>query len=526
MKNTVSSQKRLDALAKYLSRLAQSFADSQPSRKPSKPHAPSNRRKVLHVLYLFNDLLHHVRVHAGPLAHLTQTLEPHLELLFTTALSLQLPGKCKMRQRVAKLTELYEDSKAYSKGYRERVRKALQDASVPAATATFSTQALTKSNSKDVPYVLPLFHGDPNDQWYDLPAGALMPHIRPNDPRPIDPYNIKPVDLRTKTVESGLIHAVKDLLSYSENLYNEDEGIVADIDMTGQPLVRDEVTGELIVPEGYYGWSIEFCDKMKKRRKEAKSRDRGGRSGRSRSISSSRSRSLSDDRGRSTSRHRKRRFSPSRSRSRSQDRGGKRIRDDSRSFSRPSMGLGVGRRRSPSRSPYRSRSRSTGRNRNYRRSPPPASRNGAHQTSTFPPPHQQPPPPPPVAHPYSAPGQPFPPPPQQYPGQFPVFPGFPPPPPPNYNGWPPPPPPPPMGTSGGYNQQFPGFPTHRPNIPMGYPMPGAPPPPPPPNYQPGQHWQQQQPPQPWGPPGAQQHGGGQQPWPQNNDYDRGRGRRY
>ncbi|KAH7042584.1 hypothetical protein B0J12DRAFT_743117 [Macrophomina phaseolina] len=255
LKNIVTSNKRADALGKYLARLAQSFAESQNSRKPSKRDAPSSRRKALHLLYLLNDLIHHVRVHDGPLADLAKALEPHLDLIFVAAFSLQLPGKSKLRQRLAKLTELYEDENLYGKSYRERVRRALQDASVPTAITPGAAEAHATTSSKEVPYALPAFHGEPNDPWYDLPAGALMPHIRPNDPRPINPHNIKAVDLRNKTAEMGLVNAVKDLLNYSESLYNEDEGIVADIDMMGQPLVRDEVTGELTVTEGYYGWN-------------------------------------------------------------------------------------------------------------------------------------------------------------------------------------------------------------------------------------------------------------------------------
>ncbi|OJD33504.1 calcium homeostasis endoplasmic reticulum protein [Diplodia corticola] len=513
LKNTVTSQKRFDALAKYLARLVQSLADEPAPSSSSKPHAPSSRRKVLHVLYLLQDLVHHLATHDAQLAQLVKPLEPHLELIFTTALSLQLPGKPKLRQRLSKLTALYQDTNLYSEGYRDRICKALKDAAVPAPAKPAPTKAHAISSSKEVPYVLPAFHGEPDGPWYDLPAGALMPHIRPNDPRPINPHNIKAVDLRNKTAEMGLINAVKDLLAYSESLYTEDEGIVADIDMMGQPLIRDELTGEITVTEGYYGWSVEFCERMKKRRKEMKSRDRGGRSGRSQSISSrSRSRSISGDRGRSRSRERKRRYSPSRSRSRSE----KRRRDTSRSYSRPRTGLGGGPRGSPSRSPYRSRSRSQGRNRNYRRSPPPSHRMGSGQSPPF---SQQAPP-----HPYPSQGQPFPPPPppQQFPGQFPNFANFPhpPPPPPNYSGPWPPPPPPPMGPNGNFSHQFPPFPPQQPNMPMGYPMPGVPPPPPPPNYPPGQHWQQQQ--QAWSPP---QQGGGQQ-WQQNNGYDRGRGRRY
>ncbi|KAF9641401.1 putative calcium homeostasis endoplasmic reticulum protein [Lasiodiplodia theobromae] len=236
LKNTGKSTKRLDALGKYLARLAQSLAEPT---SPSKRDAPSSRRKILHLLYLLHDLVHHVRAHDAQPAQLTKPLEPHLELIFTTALSLQASGKSKLRQRLAKLTELYQDTKLYSESYRNRISKALKDATIPVPAKSAPPKDRT---TKEAPYVLPAFHGEPDGPWYDLPAGALLPHIRANDPRPINPHNIKAVDLRNKSVEIGLINAVKDLLGYSDNLYTDDEGIVADIDMMGQPLVRDELT--------------------------------------------------------------------------------------------------------------------------------------------------------------------------------------------------------------------------------------------------------------------------------------------
>ncbi|KAK8187330.1 hypothetical protein HDK77DRAFT_284786 [Phyllosticta capitalensis] len=518
--NAVPSLKRISVLGDYLVKLAQSLVADKDAMLPkrSRRNVPSARRQALNILYLLNDLVHHVRVHhelSSHFAHTLEELEPNLASLVNTALQAQVSGKAKLRQRLARLTELYAHAQ-YSDGYKDRVRKALEEGSLP--TASDEVQSQGTVGQKDTPYVLPSYHGETHDAWYDLPAGALMPHIRPNDSRPIDTRQIKALDLRNKKVGSELISAVQDLLQYANNLYTEDEGIVADIDMMGQPMVKDEMTGDLVASEGYYGWSVEFCDKMKKRRDEARSRpDTRDIYNRSRSVSSrsrsrSRSRSISSDRGGRYGQRGKRRYSSSRSRSRSRDRDDKRRRDDSRSPSRPRMGLG--RDRGFDR---RSRSRSPGGFRGYRRSSPPAPVNRAPIGNPSPQFNHSLPPPPPPPQGNFPPVHGFVPPPLPPSASLPPKPQFPahPPPPPNYTGpWPPPPPP--MPPNSGFHQQggpvpqFPPFPPHMPypNMPMGYPIP---PPPPPPGYNPNQ--------QQWQPPHPQQYPG----WNQNQGWNQGHG---
>ncbi|KAK7544975.1 uncharacterized protein J3D65DRAFT_45373 [Phyllosticta citribraziliensis] len=517
--NAVPSSKRISFLGDYLARLAQSLVAEKDASLPkrSRRNLPSSRRQALNILYLLNDLVHHVRVHqdlSSHFAHTVRELESNLTSLMNTVLQAQVSGKAKLRQRLAKLTELYAHAE-YSDGYKDRVRKALEEGSLP--TASDEVQAQGAVVQKDTPFTLPPYHGETHDAWFDLPAGALMPFIRPNDSRPIDTRQIKALDLRNKKAGSELVSAVRDLLQYAEDLYTEDEGIVADIDMMGQHMVKDEMTGELVVCEGYYGWSVEFCERMKKRRQEATSRPPVGKDiyNRSRSVSSrsrsrSRSRSISSDRGMRFSQRGKRRYSSSRSRSRSRDRDDKRRRDDSRSPSRPRMG--IGRDRGYDR---RSRSRSPGGFRGYRRSSPPAPANrgpvGTNPSPQFP----QPLPPPPPGNFPSTHGF-IPPPPHASLPPKPQFSAHPPPPP-NYTGPWPPPPPPPMPPNGGFHQQggpmaqFPPFPPHMPypNMHMGYPIP--PPPPPYPNQ-----------PQ-WQPPHPQQYPGWNQNQGWNQNHGQGRG---
>lgn len=260
-------------------------------------------------------------------------------------------------------------------------------------TTETSTQAIgIPKISKDAPYTLPQFHGDPSTPWYDLPVSTWLPHLTPNSTKPMLPDLIKPIQLAAGPADKTLISAVQALLSKADRLYSKDPNATSsleDVNELGERVTLDEITGEVLDGLTYYGWSHQFCERMKRRAKS--------KSGRSRSRSSSHSRASS------------RSYSPSRKRRRSRSRSASHN-PDSRNSSR-------GRNRS--RTPDRNRKRP----RSYSRSRSP-SQTRLGDPSRFPPP----PPPPPVGI-----------------GGFPG--GFPPPPPPgNYQGqWPPPPPPPPPG---------------------------------------------------------------------------------
>lgn len=308
-----------------------------------------------------------------------------------------------------------------------------------------------------------------------------MPHIMPNSTVPINTQLMKPLQFVAGPAEPSLASAMKDFLDDVERIYDpsltmhDDEGIVADIDDMGQAVRKDEQTGEVLNGETYYGWSRDFCERMKKRKREGPPKEDDQDS---RGRSESHSRSVS----RNGSQRKRRRYSESRSRSRSY----------SRSLSRPRLGASARRRTSNS----------------FSRSPPlrprPASprrafeRDERNQT----PPQQLRPPP-----------QPFPPAPPAALSSSPFNPGFnapfgldlnglplPPPRPAGWQGpWPPMPPPPPQAMPGmppvpippnaGFMPPIP-FPNGQPgtgmsmsmSMPFGMSGPGGPSPPAPPPH--------------------------------------------
>ncbi|UPK93461.1 hypothetical protein LCI18_004396 [Fusarium solani-melongenae] len=421
--NVAPSPARIAALAKYLGILSKSFQDDA-SR-------PSLKRKRLHLLYVLNDVFYHVikRKGDGKFATLWDGALPGL-----VASAAAFDNCPKHKAKLENLIRLWEEKKYFGADIVSKLKDALASgvASQPTEPPQISNAPIKLA--KDAPYTLPSFHGDPSTPWYDLPATTWLPYLTPNSTKPMIPDLIRPIQLAPGPADKVLVDAVQGLLGEVERMFsreqklNDEPGV--DLNELGERVLLDEITGEIIGGETYYGWSRQFCEKMKERRRKG---SRGGNRGRSRSRSSSYSRG----RSRSSSRHapKRRRLSRdsrgrslSHSRSPSQHRG-------SRSYSRGRDGS-RSRRRSPSYTPSRSpnpgrrHDRSRG-HRSYSRSRSPE-RSPRRHDREFHDRSNRPPPPPPQQLPPNFP--PIPP-----PGDFPV----PPPPPAGYQGpWPPPPPPP------------------------------------------------------------------------------------
>lgn len=440
--------------------LATSFtgADGQTNLK----REPSVKRKRIHILYLINDVLYHSKYRIND-ASICGKVQPILVSLFGSAASFK--GCPKHQRKVLDLLDIWDEKGYYSKDYIEKLREAVKNAAeagehVEGSSASAERdQGHTMKTAKSAPYVMPAMHGDPSTPWFDLPAGNLMPHIVPNSTRPINPDMIKALQFVAGPADENLVVAVKALLEDVQTIFggqtDQEEKQSLDIDELGQPIILDEITGEVIDGEGYYGWSRSFCEKMKRRKKGLDVPGKDDGPGRSRSRSSSpgaRKRRYSDsDDGSSRDGYRstRRRRSYSSSRSPTPDHARKNGNSGSES-----------RNRSYSRSPRRSPSPK--RPDNYPRDtrapqglpprppipsiPPPPFQGQNPFNSNFPPP-----PPPPLQN-------------QNFNGQNHQFGAWPPPPPPplqsqnfnaqnqqQYGSWPPPPPPP--GNPMNYQQQ-------------------------------------------------------------------------
>ena len=480
MENIAYSTARFTALGKYLTALAASFTENGPNLDSASKREPSVRRKRLHLLYILNDVLYHTKYRSND-ASICGKVQPLLVNLLGIAAS--FTGCPKHHRKIHELLHVWEEKDYYSKEYIDKLREAVKNASEAgkyeegrSTPGQDGNQDSASKIARSAPYVMPASHGDSGTPWFDLPAGNLMPHIVPNSTRPINPDLIKPLHLVAGPADDDLVLAVKSLLDDVRRIYGEteqDDKATWDVDQLGQPIMVDEITGDVFEGEGYYGWSRSFCDKMKRRRKGLDQRDRDG----GRGASQSRSRSSSPSRKR-------RRYSQSDDGSSQDDYRRSRAR---REYSSSRSGSPDTQRR---RSNGHSRSRS--RNRSYSRSPP---RSFSPRTSDPYPRDTRAPAAPrsegPPQKPPMPPSGPF----QGYNAQFPPPPPpFPPPPNMNFSNWPPPPPP------------FHNLPNNfNPPNPSQWP----PPPPPPP------HFQQQQP--------GQYPPAGQGGWQPPMQYDNGRG---
>ncbi|KAI1864188.1 hypothetical protein JX265_008559 [Neoarthrinium moseri] len=292
LSHVVQSAARVSALGKYLTALSASFnvevAASRQAREPS------SKRKRLHVLYVLNDVLYHTCVRQRT-DTLSSQLEPSLPALVRHA---AVFANCpKHSKKVSDLVRLWGEKNYFSTSFISKLQDIVLEA--PSSDPTGANELPSNGasagprSSRDAPFIMPSMHGDATVPWYDLPAGNWLPLIEPNSTRPMNPSMIKPLQFMAGPAEKTLVKAVQHLLEDVDRIYAKDHGLgddpTEDIDELGQRIIVDEITGDVMAGETYYGWSRNFCKKMKQRRNKAN----GSEDDRGRSLSRSRSRSLS-----------------------------------------------------------------------------------------------------------------------------------------------------------------------------------------------------------------------------------------
>ncbi|KAI1056487.1 hypothetical protein LB507_001596 [Fusarium sp. FIESC RH6] len=436
VENVAPSTARTTALAKYSAALSKSLQDDG-SR-------PSLKRRRLHLLYVLNDVFHHFVVRKGNVqfAMLWENVLP--SLIASAAAFNNCP---KHKKKLADLIQIWFEKQYLRPNVIIQLEDALDSGVAPQTEEPQVSNASIKL-AKDAPFTLPSFHGDHSVPWYDLPATTWLPHLTPNSTKAMYPDQIRPIQLASGPADKVLVTAVQDLLGEVERMFSKEQKWDDDNDLNelGERVVLDEITGDIIGGETYYGWSRRFCEKMKERKKKG-TKDRGRSRSRSRSYSRGRSRSSSRPAHKRPRVRDSRSRSPSRSRSRSYSRG-ERSRRRSSSYSRSRSRSRGDRRRSYSRSPTRSPPRF--KEAEDRPRPPPIPQQPQGHFPPVPPPGDFPlPPPPPVG--YQGPWPP-PPPPHMAQGWFPPNPAMMG----QMMGWNVPPPPPPQngyqgrGRGGGF----------------------------------------------------------------------------
>ncbi|KAF4974981.1 hypothetical protein FZEAL_8165, partial [Fusarium zealandicum] len=246
--NVALSAARAVALAKYLGALSKSLQDDG-SR-------PSVKRRRLHILYVVNDVLYNVVKRRGDSKFVT-AWDGVLPGLIASAASFD---NCpKHKKKIESLIQLWDENEYFTPDLIAKFKDALANGIVsqPAPDAQISNTPIKLA--KEAPYALPSSHGDPSTSWYDLPAATWLPHLTPNSTKPMIPDLIRPIQLAPGPADKVLVSAVQGLLGEVERMFskeqkwNDEPGV--DLNELGERVILDEITGEIIGGETYYGWS-------------------------------------------------------------------------------------------------------------------------------------------------------------------------------------------------------------------------------------------------------------------------------
>ncbi|KHJ30716.1 putative calcium homeostasis endoplasmic reticulum protein [Erysiphe necator] len=283
LENIYQSTSRSIALGKYLIAFTASLVESELKNETDSKSKPSIKRQCLHVLYLVNDILYHGKYRINDLL-ICSKIQPILVSLIGSCASFK--GSPKHLSKLKNLILLWKEKNYFTDEFIDSLLLALENALETRKQVELLTDKEKKEGKtilpKPISFTMPASHGDPSTPWYDLPAGNLMPHIIPNSTRPINPDMIKPLQFVSGPADESLVSAVKKLLSDVDEIFTEEqennEKTLWDIDELGQPIIIDEITGDIIDGEGYYGWSRNFCEKMKKRRNEQNNLRKGNHS--------------------------------------------------------------------------------------------------------------------------------------------------------------------------------------------------------------------------------------------------------
>ncbi|RBA08844.1 hypothetical protein FPRO05_07124 [Fusarium proliferatum] len=245
------SAARTTALAKYFNALSKSLQDDG-SR-------PSLKRRRLHLLYILNDVLYHVVTRNDDFKFAT-AWEPVLPGMIASAAAFD---NCpKHKQKIADLIRLWENQQYVKSGFAKKLEDALASGVAPQSAQEAQASNVSLKLAKEAPFTLPSFHGDSTVPWYDLPATTWLPHLTPNSTKPMFPDQIRPIQLAAGPADKVLVNAVQDLLGEVERIFskeqkwNDEPG--NDLNELGERVVLDEITGEVIGGDTYYGWSRQF----------------------------------------------------------------------------------------------------------------------------------------------------------------------------------------------------------------------------------------------------------------------------
>ncbi|KAL2207959.1 hypothetical protein CC79DRAFT_1321966 [Sarocladium strictum] len=276
VENIASSTARATGLGKYLVALSKTLEGHTVSK-------PSTKRKRLHLLYIISDVLHHTTTKAE-VRQFEQNINIHLPRLVAYAAAFK--NSPKHDKKLKQLVELWEERAYVTSTILPNLREALSGDTYTADDQGQQTAAGSTSLkvAKDAPFLLPSHHGDASVPWFDLPAATWLPHLTPNSTKAMLPELIKPIQMSSGPADKVLREAVETLLLDVDRIFSKgkqweadsNESLQIETNGLGEMVLIDEITGDIVGGETYYGWSRQFCEKMKERRRKLKAGEAPG----------------------------------------------------------------------------------------------------------------------------------------------------------------------------------------------------------------------------------------------------------
>ncbi|KAL6807412.1 hypothetical protein GGI42DRAFT_341480 [Trichoderma sp. SZMC 28013] len=237
VENIVPSTARCTALGKFWAVLSKNLAVENDGKRPS------TKRRRLHLLYIANDVLYHAVVRQSN-RKLGEAWAGILPAMIGNAAAFD---NCpKHKSKLSELIKLWEDKAYFSPEVVAQLRTALSNGSAEITAVNLELSESSLKLAKDAPYILPSFHGDASVPW------------------PMIPDQVRPIQLAAGPAEKRVVDAVKTLLKDADYIYSKDSDPGDDLHTgyseMGERIILDEITGEVIGGESYYGWSRQFCE--------------------------------------------------------------------------------------------------------------------------------------------------------------------------------------------------------------------------------------------------------------------------
>ncbi|USP72996.1 hypothetical protein yc1106_00270 [Curvularia clavata] len=259
MEHIAPSKARIDALGDYLTALSKNTVVDQ-----STPVAKASRNRM-DLLRIVSDVLHADKFHRHN--NMQQGMFGNACGKFVAQLIQQVA-----EFMTEKDTQLEKDLVALINYW------ALNRLASPDCLKLFrqtAGDALLVAQGSKRNYLLPEYHGDKTAPWYDLPASYMLePMIKLRDPKndSIDPQDIRIQKLGKKPVSPHVQQLLDDFfdnidLRYrptADNPTGETTRYTLSLDPVGQLVKRDKETGQAKTVANGYGWSMKFCQDLRK----------------------------------------------------------------------------------------------------------------------------------------------------------------------------------------------------------------------------------------------------------------------